>query len=258
MSYQTALLLKTKADQVRARSWDSMRQASCAFLRSLRNAILMSVYLVAGMPLCHANEPDGLPVDFGRDIKPILDKNCGRCHGPKKQESGLRLDDRRNLLQGGDHGKPAIVAGDSNESFLVELISGKNADLRMPPKGAMLSELQIQRIRDWIDQGASMPAQNSLPSETAESDLWSLRPLEPTSPPKMSDPWIKNPIDAFVLAKLRERGLKPASPTDARTMIRRVHLVVSGLPPTQEQIQHWNVGATPQDSLSDGQIAELS
>ena len=175
------------------------------------------------------------PIDFRRDIEPILTGKCARCHGADEQESGLRLDDRENLLRGGDHERPSIVPGDVKASFLIHVVTETDADLRMPPEGEPLSKRQVELLRRWIDQGAKMPSAPGAGSPSG-SDFWSFRPLRTTPPPAIDDPWIANPIDAFVLAKLREKGLAPSPPAPASVLGRRVHLVMHGLPPTLDQV----------------------
>ena len=96
-------------------------------------------------------------VDYQRDILPILSQHCYRCHGPKKQESGLRMDSRALLLRGGDLGEPAVRPGKSQESFLIRVVAGLEEDLRMPPEGPLLSDQQVGKLRAWIDQGWQWP-----------------------------------------------------------------------------------------------------
>ena len=97
------------------------------------------------------------PVDFQRDVWPILASRCIQCHGPAKQKSSLRVDSLAAILKGGDNGA-AIVAGDPANSYLLELVSGTEGDLRMPPEGERLSSAQINTLRRWITEGAKWPA----------------------------------------------------------------------------------------------------
>src|ERR1051325_6244638 len=110
-----------------------------------------------GLSLSFQDASAAPPVDFSREIQPILAKHCYDCHGPQKQKSGYRLDLKETALKGGDSGKPAIVPGKSAESHLLELVSSTNPEERMPRKGDPLTENEIKQLRSWIDQGARWP-----------------------------------------------------------------------------------------------------
>ncbi len=172
-------------------------------------------------------------IDYLRDIRPIFAEHCTSCHGPEEQESGLRLDDRANLLAGGDWGEPTIVPGKSDESFLVRVVSGEEPDLNMPPEDEPLSATQIELLRTWIDQGATMPEVDV----SKHPQHWSLRPIANVKPPAIDDPWIANPIDAFVLARLREAELEPSPRAEPRVLARRTFMTLHGLPPAQETVR---------------------
>jgi hypothetical protein len=183
------------------------------------------------------------PVDFVRDVLPILEARCFACHGEKRQESEFRLDRREDALRGGANGA-AIVPGKSQESPLVVRISGADPDLRMPPKGELLGDQAVSVMRAWIDQGAAFPAGlESAPSPNA--DHWSLKPLVRPPVPATGQP-VANPIDAFARADLAEHGLASSDEADRRTLIRRVVVDLTGLPPTSEE-----VAAFLADSASD-------
>jgi hypothetical protein len=174
-------------------------------------------------------------VDFARDVRPILVQHCLGCHGPSKQKGGLRFDRRAAAIKGGDSG-PAIVPGKAGESLLVQLTSGLEEDRVMPPKGPRLSEQKVGILRDWIDQGADWPG---TAGDEDGRDWWSLRPLKLPPVPSLSGEdavGVRNPIDAFVRAKLREKGLPPSPEADRRTLIRRVSFDLVGLPPSPEEI----------------------
>lgn len=182
--------------------------------------------------------------DFERDVQPIFRKHCLQCHGPEKQESGLRLDRRAVLLRGGDIGGPAIVPGKASASFLIHVVAGKNPDLKMPPEGDPLSDAQIAALRAWIDAGAVMPAELS-GEDKAKSEHWSFQPVRPRTPPAIDDPFVAGPIDAFVLQKLGEAKLRPSPPAEKLTKLRRLYLVMHGLPPTREQLRRFLDDASP-------------
>jgi hypothetical protein len=116
------------------------------------------------------------PVDFSRDVRPILATRCFSCHGEKQQESGFRLDRREAALRGGENGVD-IVPGKSSKSNLVERISAVDATIRMPPEGQPLNTAAVSVIRHWIDQGATWPA-DPASVRPAGSEHWSLKPLK--------------------------------------------------------------------------------
>jgi len=162
-------------------------------------------------------------IEFARDVQPIFAKNCYGCHGEKRQKSGLRLDQRPDAML------PKIVtAGKSADSRLIQLVAGIDQNLQMPPAGPALSREQVGILRAWVDQGAKWP--------TSEAIHWSLRPLAAPPIPCTAGRQA-NPIDAFVLAKLTEKGLTPSPPADRRTLIRRLTFDLHGLPPTPAEIE---------------------
>ncbi len=179
---------------------------------------------------------------FEQQIRPLLVESCVECHGADKAESGLRLDSRTALVQGGDRG-PAIVVGDANSSRLVEAIRYVNDELQMPPDG-QLPDRQIRALQQWIDAGAPWPVEaagRSSDTETREDVAnlhWSFAPVRRSMPPAVSRrDWCRNPIDAFVLAELEHAGLAPSPQADRPTLIRRAYLDLVGLPPRYDQVQ---------------------
>ena len=176
-------------------------------------------------------------VDFARDIEPILKRRCIRCHGAKKAEAGLRLDHRSLALDGGDRG-PAIVPGKSADSLLVLAAVGLAVeDLIMPPTGRQLTKDQIGLLRAWIDRGAQWPGSDVTAVERLESDHWAFRaPVRPAVPIVERPAWVRNPVDAFVLAQLESEDWQPSADADRTTLIRRLSLDLLGLPPSPEEI----------------------
>src|SRR5262249_20979102 len=177
-----------------------------------------------------ADTPDLPPaattrVDFARDIRPILAKSCYSCHGPEKQKSGLRLDRKADALAGGDSGA-LFEAGKSDESLLIEKVAALDPDSVMPPKGERLSSEQGGLRRAWIDQGGSWPDDaDGSEARDRRSDHWAFQPLTRPEPPPVKDLGrIRNPIDAFALAKLEAMGVSPSPEADRATLIRRLSL----------------------------------
>jgi hypothetical protein len=171
-------------------------------------------------------------VDFIKDVQPLLAKNCYGCHGPEKQKSNYRLDARPYALKGGDIGKP-IVAGDSAHSPLIHYVSGAHSEIVMPPKGDLLTREQVGVLRAWIDQGAVWPADADRIKVADWNDWWSFRPIARPAVPAGAE----NPIDAFVLAKMREMHLTASPPADRRALIRRVYFDLIGLPPAPVEVE---------------------
>lgn len=168
-------------------------------------------------------------VDFRRDIRPILSDVCFRCHGPDEQQrvSGFRLDTRDGAfaaLEGGH----AIVPHDPAASLLVGRLMSDDPDVRMPPPdtGRALSARQIELLRAWIEQGAPW------------QEHWAFVPPErPAVPTSKADDWCINGIDHFVQAKLESAGLQPSAKAERHTLIRRVSLDLTGLPPTAAEVR---------------------
>ncbi len=183
------------------------------------------------------------PADFARDIAPLFAERCVSCHGDRKQESGLRLDDSGAALKGGDHG-PLLVPGNSADSLLVAVITGTHAELDpMPKRGDRLSAAQVGRIRAWIDQGAAWPAQTAAPGTRGKGlDHWAWRPpVRPAIP----GPAGSQPVDAFIRERLVRDGLKPSPEADRITLLRRLHLDLTGLPPTPEETDRFVADRSP-------------
>lgn len=198
--------------------------------------LALALVLIAG-PAVAADlpPPAGRRVEFDRDVRPILVKHCLACHGPDKQRGGLRLDRKADALKGGDDGA-VIVPGKSADSPLVGLTAGLDPDRVMPPKGERLTAEQVGVLRAWIDQGAEWPGSAS----GDPRDWWSLRPLRRPPLPTLSpddEARARNPVDRFILSKLREKGLAPSPEADRRTLIRRLYFDLIGLPPTPEDIE---------------------
>jgi hypothetical protein len=177
------------------------------------------------------------PIDFDRDIRPILSDKCFTCHGPDEQQraSGLRLDVRESAFAARD-GKSAIVPNDLTASLLHQRITSTDADQKMPPEdsGQKLSEAEIQLLTRWIQEGAKW------------TEHWAF--LRPTKHelPLLEDPqWCDNAIDHWVLQKLQQENLKPSVEADRRTLIRRVTLDLTGLPPTPAEVEAFLADNSP-------------
>jgi hypothetical protein len=177
-------------------------------------------------------------LDFNRDIRPILSNNCFACHGPdeKTRKAGLRLDEEESAkaaLQSGNHG---IFAGDRTKSEVYLRISTSDPADKMPPASfeKVLKDEEIELIGKWIDEGAEWGRH------------WAfVTPQRPEIPAVQLEGWAKNPIDKFILAKLESKGLSPSPEADKRTLIRRVTLDLTGLPPTLEEVEEFLADDSP-------------
>jgi mono/diheme cytochrome c family protein len=158
-------------------------------------------------------------VQFSRDVQPLLAANCLSCHGSDEEhrEADLRLDTFAGATASG-----AIVPGVPDQSTILERLTSDDPDLRMPPPdtGKSLSAAEVDIVRRWIDQGAEYQRH------------WSFVPPQRPDVPAVSDDFVRNPVDAFVLQTLRQNGLSPSPAADRATLLRRLSLDITGLPPT--------------------------
>ena len=171
-------------------------------------------------------------ISFATDIKPLLERHCVACHGEALQQNGLRLDQRDAALRGGVSGA-AIEPGDPGASALIQRLEGRAGLQRMPPAGA-LAEAEIQAFRAWIREGAAWDAA----SGPARSGHWAFQPIRrPSVPTARNAAWARNPIDAFVLAKLASEGWDPAPEAPGPVLARRASLDLIGLPPSPADLR---------------------
>ncbi len=179
------------------------------------------------------------PVDFAKEIEPILIKRCSECHGPDKQKADLRLDSRVAALKAAKSGKVALVPGQSAASEILHRVTAADPDEVMPPKGEHLTEQQIASLRRWIDDGAVWP-------EIDPRKHWSFqRPVHPEPPSVKDAPWVHNDLDRFILARLEKEGLRPQTEADRPTLVRRLSLDLTGLPPTWAEVENFVNDASP-------------
>ena len=174
--------------------------------------------------------------DFLRDIKPIFAKNCTVCHGPAMHQSEFRLDRKADAFHGGASGIPAIVPGSSEKSLLIRYVTGADPKLVMPPGGKRLATSDVELLKTWIDRGAIWPddAPHSTGSPKPDpKQHWSFQQPKSLPPPLVKNTaWVRNPIDAFILAKLEAKDWKPNPAASPNQLMRRLYLNLTGLPPT--------------------------
>ncbi len=200
---------------------------------SPRIVLVASAVLAMTASAGHSQEAS---IDFVRDVRPVLQAKCYACHGPEKQKSGLRLDEKAAAMQGGDSG-PAIVPGKAADSDLIRRVTSDEADVKMPPKGDRLTASEIAKLRGWIDEGAKWTDLEASSNAARGRDHWAFKaPVRPAEPPVKDASWCRNPIDRFLLAHLEQEGLKPSPEADRATLLRRLSLDLIGLPPSIAEI----------------------
>ncbi len=175
-------------------------------------------------------------VSYEADVKPLLERSCYRCHKGVKHKGDLRLDRKSAALRGGESGK-VLLAGKSAESLLIHLVAGTDPKKAMPPgRGKRLTAAEVGVLRAWVDQGIDWP-EKFAGEDAAGKTHWAFQPLAMASPGKVSNPdWARTTIDHFVLLKLDQEGLKPTPEADRHTIIRRLSLDLTGLPPTIAEV----------------------
>ncbi len=181
--------------------------------------------------------------DYLREVKPLLTEHCVTCHGSEQAKGGLRLDTAAHALKGGDGGS-SVVPGRATESVLVQVLEDRHGEIsRMPYKKPPLTAEQIARIRTWIDAGAPAPA-DEVPGRKVH---WAFVAPKRTEVPAtgIQKPERGNPIDAFIRARLGREGIVPSPEADRVTLLRRVHLDLTGLPPTPAQVDAFLADSRP-------------
>ena len=172
------------------------------------------------------------PVSFTQQIQPLLKQRCYACHSETISNNELRLDRKQDALRGG-HSGPSIIPGDSAKSRLIHLVAGYRVKVVMPPAGPPLSPAEIGLLRAWIDQGADWPEEQVsvvISGAKRETSHWAFQPIRRPTPPGGI-----HPIDHFVSQRLAREGLKPSPQADRATLIRRLSLDTTGLPPTPDE-----------------------
>jgi mono/diheme cytochrome c family protein len=186
---------------------------------------------------------------FEQRVRPILVEYCHSCHGPKKQELGLRLDSAEGLRKGSESG-PVVVPGAPDDSLLIQAVR-YNGDTQMPPKGKLPDEA-IAALVTWVKAGAAWPVDpNAVGSDTATpaeraKTHWAFQPVGDPAIPDVQDPaWVATPVDAFVLARLEQAGLPPSPRADRRTLVRRATFDLHGLPPSPAEVAAFEADSSP-------------
>ncbi|NOS71678.1 MAG: DUF1549 domain-containing protein, partial [Verrucomicrobia bacterium] len=195
---------------------------SAAALRFKARLVYLLLVVALSLPTGAAE-----PVRFNRDVRPILSDNCFRCHGPdpKNRKAKLRLDVREVALT-----KNAFVPGKPDKSEMIRRIETDDVEDHMPPPAMhkVVTPAQRKILRRWISEGA------------VYEPHWSYVPLKrPSLPSVQNNKWIATPVDSFVLARLEEQKIAPSPQADRRTLLRRLSLDLTGLPPTPEEVERF-------------------
>jgi hypothetical protein len=209
---------------------DAKRSIRCGVVIVALVLILVWTFLPEASAYNQANKP----VDFNREIRPILSDNCFTCHGPddKQRMARLRFDTREGAFEKAG----VIIPGDAAKSKLIQRIATKDPEMLMPPtySGHKLTDKQIDLLRRWVDEGAKWETH------------WAYRALQHAEPPNVKTPsWVRNPIDNFILARLEREGLKPSPEADKVTLLRRLYFDLIGLPPTLAEIDSFLADQSP-------------
>jgi Protein of unknown function (DUF1553)/Protein of unknown function (DUF1549)/Planctomycete cytochrome C len=190
-------------------------------------------------------------IDYARDIEPIFRTYCYECHGPKKARARLRLNTPDSIRKGGESGA-VITPGKSAASLMMHRVLGLDGDDRMPLDADPLPPEVIERLRAWIDQGARMSDPGSIRAgatpaapDTVEEHWAYVKPSRQAAPTVKSPAWVRNPIDQFILARLEKEALTPGAEAPKATLLRRVTLDLTGLPPTVEELDAFLADSTP-------------
>jgi mono/diheme cytochrome c family protein len=212
----------------------------------IKLAFCLIAVCVSGTMLLEVSSAQQRAVDFRRDIEPIFRANCYSCHGADMASGQLRLDLKGTAMKGGISGA-IIIAGKSKESRLLRRILGEDGETRMPMGGDPLQPAQIDLIRKWIDEGADWPDEEKEgAAEKALPKHWAfVKPVRQELPAVKNQAWVRNPIDRFILAAIEKRGLTPSPQASKVTLIRRLSLDLTGLPPTLEEIDGFLADTSP-------------
>jgi mono/diheme cytochrome c family protein len=210
--------------------------------------LILSFVLTGAAFAAPPENPQGVEF-FEKNVRPLLVSKCQSCHGAKRQQGGLRLDSRAGLLKGSDNGV-IVENGNPDKSRLIQALR-YNGEIQMPPKGKLPDEA-IAKLTEWVKRGAPWPddvvkgAGHSQSVADVRRTHWAFQPVEKARPPAVKNAeWIKTPLDAFVLAKLEAKALRPSPEAERRTLIRRLTFDLHGLPPTPREVADFENDRSP-------------
>jgi hypothetical protein len=221
--------------------------------------VVLVLTSMLGAALAGGPNPNGGPEEafppqdvafFEAQVRPILFDRCVKCHGPRKQSSGLRLDSRQAILKGGDSG-PALIPAKPGQSLLIQAISHQRDELKMPPNGK-LPETAVATLTRWVALGAPWPADKPRTAASPRDQAsvhWAFQPVRrPAALPAIRErdrDWVRSPIDALIAARLEAAGIRPSPPAEKRTLIRRATLDLLGIPPTPDEVDAFVADTSP-------------
>ena len=197
---------------------------------------ISTVALMWALGTCPASGSEATDI-FAEHVLPTLKEKCGACHGAGIKTSGLSLTNRDDLLAGGKRGA-AIVPGDPANSLLIVALE-QQTPLKMPP-GQKLSAETVAAFKRWVELGAPWSDQPATPIPAwkyTSEDAWEFQPVKPVAPPPVEkDATVLTPVDAFILTRLRDKGLRAAPRADRVTLLRRATYDLTGLPPAPQEV----------------------
>lgn len=197
--------------------------------------LVVSIILIPGVCAWGQNPASSTEDFFESKVRPVLAGHCVECHGPTKASGGLRLDSREALFKGGDSGL-VVVPGDVENSLLAKAIKhDENESLQMPPKKALPAEV-VADLHAWIAAGAKWP-ETSVAPIASDQPHWAFAPLKSIAPPEDLAAWAKQPLDRFIAAARRDRGVGSVGSADKPTLLRRAYFDLIGLPPPPEKVE---------------------
>ena len=227
-------------NRVRYQGLSMLNSTETTRFRDRFGSALLGGALMGVISFSTASAQQPLPerIQFNRDIRPILSDTCFHCHGPDKtnREADLRLDLKEGTFKDRGDGTRVVFPSHPEKSELYRRIVTSDDDERMPPADAdrQLTQRQIALFKRWIEQGANWQKH------------WSFIPPKRHPPPRVKNKiWIRNPIDAFVLSRLEQQGLKPSTEAAKTTLIRRVTLDITGVPPTPKEVDDFLADTSP-------------
>ena len=214
--------------------------------KSLKTLLLCTAVFLFPVFLTAANRPSPIQPNsanyFETKVKPILETHCFSCHNGEFQQSGLVLETAGSILKGGALSGPAIIPGKGELSPLIQYLRGEKQP-RMPLSGTPLSEREVETVLKWINQ-MEVATSNTLEEPVLR---WPWTKIQKPAVPKVkNESWVKNPIDAFILTKLENKGMVPAPNASSRALLRRIYFSLVGMPPTPSEARHFLSNPSPQ------------
>src|SRR5262245_55838722 len=232
-----------------------LRNSNCLAPLQLIALWLIALCCVNALAPAVGEAADSSPkIDFERDVRPLLAGHCVKCHGPEKQQGGVRLDQRATQLRPADSGSRPVVPGRPGESEMIRRLEAADPSERMPPNAEPLEGEQIAILRLWIEQGAPAP-ELAAPASDSRREMvvtdddrrhWSYVPLSDVPLPAVKNrDWARTPVDRFILEAQDAKELAPATPAGAAVLVRRVYYDLLGLPPSPADVQAFVADRSP-------------